>query len=69
MPPSPPQVKNVHISIPKTQEYVSLHHKRYFADVKSVQIHDHSKNFKKLNSQRQREEKNHTLITLIDKLR
>lgn len=38
MPPSPPQVKNVHISIPKTQEYVSLHHKRYFVDVITFRI-------------------------------
>lgn len=38
MPPSPPQVKDVHIPILKTQEYVSLHHKRYFADVITFRI-------------------------------
>ena len=38
MPHSPPQVKDIHILNPKTQEYVSLHHKRYSVNVIAFRI-------------------------------
>lgn len=42
--------------------------KRYFADVKSVQIHDRPKNFKN-SMAKGRDRKNITLITLINELK
>lgn len=42
---------------------------RYFADVKSAKIHDHSKNFRNSIAKGRERKKHHTQITLIDKLK